>query len=89
MMAIAANHQPSALRADSRVNHHKVDRSRRKIRICLCDRKCAIEDIKGLDRMADVHDLHVGNDVNDHAFNRPDEVIVKTEVGSQSDDRPL
>src|SRR5205823_14940056 len=89
MMAITSYNKRSTLSAYTRIDYYEVNRSIREIRISLRDRERAIEHIKGLHGMADIHDLDIRDDVENHAFNRPNEVIVKTEVGSQSDDRPL
>jgi len=39
--------------------------------------------------MADVDDLSVGNDIQNDAFNGPDEMIVESEVGGKRNDGPV
>ena len=45
--------------------------------------------VEGLHRVADVHDLRRGIDVEDDTLDRPHEVIVEPKVGSQRDDRTM
>ena len=39
--------------------------------------------------MADIDDLSVGNDIQNNAFNGPDEMIVESEVGGSVMMRPV
>ncbi len=64
-------------------------RACREVRIGLGDGERTIQDIEGLHRMTDVDDFDVGHDAKNDALDGPNEVIVKTKISSQSDDRPL
>jgi hypothetical protein len=55
----------------------------------LGDGERTVQDIEGLHRMTDVDDFDVGHDAKNDALDGPNEVIVKTKISSQSDDRPL
>src|ERR1700732_851109 len=64
-------------------------RACREVRIGLGDGERTVQDIEGLHRMTDVDDFDIGHDAKNDALDGPNEVIVKTKISSQSDDRPL
>src|SRR5260221_14138345 len=68
------------------IYHNHVDGPLWIVGIGLRNGQCAIENVEGLYRMADVNDLRVGHDAEDDAFHCPDKVVVQAEVGGQSDD---
>ena len=89
MMPVAGDQNRPPRRSHSRIDHDQMHRSGREVRIGLRNRQRAIQHIKGLHGMADIHDLNFGNDIENDAFDRPHEVIVEPKVGGQRDDRPM
>ena len=49
----------------------------------------AIENIEGLHRVADVDNLRIRHNVQDHAFHRTHKVVVVPEIGGQGNDRTI
>src|SRR5208337_175387 len=59
----------------------------REVGVGLRDGQRAVQNIEGLDRVADVDDLRLGSDSENDAFHGADEMIVESEISSKSDDR--
>ena len=86
MPVAGQNHGPSR-RSHPRIDDHHVYRAGRKVRISLRNGQCAVEDVEGLHRVADVNDLRLGGDFQDDPLDGADEMIVKSEIGGKRDDR--
>src|SRR5204863_6914148 len=89
ILLLRTGNDRTARAANTRVNYDQVHCSRRKIGVGLRQSKCAVENVKCLDRVADVHDLGIGNDLENDALHGANEMIVQPEVGGQSNDRTM
>jgi hypothetical protein len=65
-----------------------VNRAAREIRVSLRNRQRTIEDVKSLNRMRNVNELHLRNVFQNDAFHGSDEVVLSAKIGGQGDDRP-
>ena len=61
----------------------------RKIRVRLGEGESAIHHVKRIDRMADIHDIGVRNDVKDYSLDGSDEVVIESKVSGQCNDRTM
>ena len=83
ILIVRAHQQRSPRSADSRIDHHNVNRAIRKIRIRSSDRQRAIEQIKRRHVMRDVDDRDIRINFEDHALQRADQMVVRSVVRSQ------
>ena len=89
MVLIAGGNYRPARRTHARIDYYHVYRSSGKVRIGLRNRERAIEHVKSLYRMANIDDLRLWHDVQDHAFHGAHKMIVAAKIGGQSNDRTL
>ena len=75
-----------ALRSDSGIDNHNMQRVRREVRGRLDDGERAIKYIKRIDRIADINDLCLRIDVEDHALHGADKMIVESKVRSEGNE---
>ena len=86
-VTVAGQNDRAPRRSYSGIDDHHVHRAGREVGIGLRDGERAVQDVERLHGMADVDDLRVGRDLQDHALHGADEMIVESEIGGESDDR--
>src|ERR1022692_4337147 len=89
MVSVARSKYRPARGAHARIYHHYVHGSRGEIGISLRNCERSIQHVKRLHRMADIDNLRLRHDVQDHAFHDAYKMVIAAEVGGQSDDRTL
>ena len=80
-MMLSDENDGAARRAYSGIDDDHVHGAGREVGIGLRDGQSAVEDVEGLDGVADVDDLGVGRNAEKDTFHRADEVVVESEVG--------
>src|SRR6185437_11529491 len=70
------------LRSHTRINNDEMNSIRRKIGRSVSDRQRAVKYVERRNGVADVHNLRLRVDAENHALHRADKMIVQTEVRS-------
>ena len=84
-MLLSCYQQWPALAADPGINDHQMHSIRREIRVCLGNSERAVENVKGLNRIANVDNLRPWIDAQNHALHGTDKIVVETEVCGERD----
>ena len=87
ILVLRADEQRPPFRSHAGIHNHHVDRFRRKVGIRRANRQRAVEQIEGRDVVRDVHDGHVGIDLEDDAFERANQMVVRAVISCQCNDR--
>src|SRR5712692_6956378 len=89
MMPFGGDHDRAPRRPHTGIDNHKMHCAGREVGVGLGNGERAVQHIERLHRMADVHDLSLWGDVQDDALDSPHEVIVKSKISGQRNDRPV
>lgn len=86
MVPVTGSKNRSTFASYAGIDNHDVDRRGRVVVVRLGDGQSTIENVEGLHRVANVHDLSIGNDLQDDTLHGPDVVIVESEIRGQGND---
>ncbi len=88
ILRVAGHQNRPPRRSHAGVYHHQVNRFRRKIFVRLAKRQRAIENIVGQNAVGNIHDVHFGIDVQNHTLQHSNQMVVRSVIRRQCDDRP-
>src|SRR5580704_14605598 len=89
MVPVARGKNRSALCSYAWIDHYEMDRRCWEIIVCLGDGQRPIKQVKRLYGMANVHDLGIRDDLQDHTLHGSDVMIIEPKIGGQSNDRTV
>ena len=69
------------------IDNHHMNRFRREVRVSLRDSQRAIQNVERLHCVADVNNLRLGSDPQNHSFHGANEMFVKSKISGESNDR--
>ena len=85
---LCRDQQRPALAPHSRINDDQVNCIRREVRVCLCDGKRTVENVKRLNGVTNVDNLRGRINAQNHALHGAYKIVVNTEV-CRKRDKPI